>query len=37
MENEKFDAEVLGMFERLKNWGKWGEKDQLGTINHITN
>ena len=37
MENERVDVEVLGMFESLKNWGKWGEKDQLGTINHITN
>jgi hypothetical protein len=22
--------------ERLKNWGKWGEDDQAGTVNYIT-
>lgn len=22
--------------ERFKNWGRWGEGDQLGTLNHIT-
>lgn len=22
--------------ERFRNWGRWGEDDQLGTLNHIT-
>jgi len=30
------EAEVLGYFESLSNWGRWGEDDELGTINHIT-
>jgi kynurenine formamidase len=24
------------MFEELKNWGKWGEDDELGTMNYLT-
>src|SRR5262249_15683013 len=24
------------MFEQIKNWGKWGEDDELGTLNYIT-
>ena len=27
-----FDA----MFEQVKNWGRWGENDELGTLNYIT-
>ena len=27
-----FDA----MFEKLKNWDRWGEDDELGTLNYIT-
>ena len=27
-----FDA----MFEQLKNWGRWGVDDELGTLNYIT-
>ena len=22
--------------EKLKNWGRWGKDDQIGTLNHIT-
>jgi kynurenine formamidase len=29
---EDFDA----LFEALKNWGKWGPDDELGTLNYIT-
>ncbi|MBN1264671.1 MAG: cyclase family protein [Anaerolineales bacterium] len=29
---DEFDA----LFESLKNWGKWGEDDTLGTLNYIT-
>jgi kynurenine formamidase len=28
--------EVLGYFESLSNWGRWGDDDQLGTLNLIT-
>jgi kynurenine formamidase len=28
--------EVLGLHERLSNWGRWGSDDQLGTLNFIT-
>ena len=24
------------LFESIKNWGKWGEHDQRGTLNYIT-
>jgi kynurenine formamidase len=30
------EEEVLGYFERLSNWGRWGADDRLGTLNHIT-
>src|SRR5438093_6702236 len=30
------EEEVLGYFESLKNWGRWGEDDELGTLNLIT-
>jgi len=30
------EAEILGWFEKLSNWGRWGADDQLGTLNHIT-
>lgn len=29
------DAAVRQTFARIKNWGRWGEKDELGTLNHI--
>ena len=29
---EEFDK----LFESLKNWGKWGRDDELGTLNYIT-
>ena len=29
---EQFDA----MFQQIKNWGRWGADDQLGTVNLIT-
>ncbi len=29
-------TEVLSYFERLSNWGRWGDDDQLGTLNLIT-
>ncbi len=30
------EAEVLGYFEKLSNWGRWGPDDELGTPNLIT-
>ena len=24
------------MFEEVKNWGRWGDDDELGTLNYIT-
>lgn len=29
---EEFEA----LFESLKNWGKWGPDDEIGTVNYIT-
>jgi kynurenine formamidase len=29
-------AELDGMFEALKNWGRWGPDDQRGALNHLT-
>jgi len=29
-------AEFDRIFEQVKNWGKWGPDDQLGTLNYIT-
>ena len=28
--------EFLAYKQRFSNWGRWGEADQLGTLNHIT-
>jgi kynurenine formamidase len=30
------EAVVLGYFEALSNWGRWGEDDEAGTLNLIT-
>lgn len=30
------EDEVLGYFESLSNWGRWGDDDQLGTLNLVT-
>jgi len=30
------EAEVLSWFDDLSNWGRWGEDDELGTLNLIT-
>jgi kynurenine formamidase len=30
------EAEVVGLFERCSNWGRWGDDDELGTLNLIT-
>ena len=28
--------EVLGYFDTLSNWGRWGDDDRLGTLNYVT-
>src|SRR5206468_1477788 len=28
--------DVLEYFRTLSNWGRWGDDDELGTLNHIT-
>lgn len=28
--------DVLGYFDTLSNWGRWGDEDERGTLNHIT-
>ena len=30
------EEEVLGYFDSLCNWGRWGEEDQLGTLNLLS-
>ena len=30
------EQEVLGYFEKLSNWGRWGADDELGTLNLVT-
>jgi len=27
---------VLAWFDELSNWGRWGDDDRLGTLNHLT-
>jgi kynurenine formamidase len=29
------EADVMGYFESLSNWGRWGDDDELGTLNLI--
>ena len=30
------EEEVLGYFDSLSNWGRWGDDDQLGTLNLLS-
>jgi kynurenine formamidase len=30
------EQEILGWFQTLSNWGRWGAEDELGTLNLIT-
>ena len=30
------ESEVMGYFESLCNWGRWGDSDQLGTLNLLS-
>ena len=29
------DNEFDRLFEKLKNWGRWGDNDELGTLNFL--
>src|SRR5881275_3667273 len=29
-------AAIAEATEKLKNWGRWGKDDQIGTLNHVT-
>ena len=35
-DNIPTEEEVLGYFQSLSNWGRWGPDDQLGAPNLIT-
>ena len=30
------EADVIGYYTSLSNWGRWGTEDELGTLNLIT-
>src|SRR3954470_19512042 len=30
------EDQVLAWFDELSNWGRWGDDDRLGTLNHLT-
>jgi kynurenine formamidase len=30
------EQKIYDLAQRLRDWGRWGEDDQLGTLNHIT-
>ena len=30
------EKEILGYFQTLSNWGRWGKDDELGTLNYLT-
>ena len=30
------ENEVLGIFEKVSNWGRWGKDDERGALNFIT-
>lgn len=34
--NADRDPAWVSMSQKVRNWGRWGEDDQLGTLNHIT-
>lgn len=29
------DADIRAIYARIRNWGRWGDDDELGTLNHI--
>jgi len=36
MANRLSENEVLGIFEKVNNWGRWGKDDERGALNFIT-
>ncbi len=36
MSDHPTEQEVLGYADELKNWGRWGSDDELGTMNFLT-
>jgi kynurenine formamidase len=36
MANRLSEQEVLGVFEKVSNWGRWGKDDERGALNFIT-
>ena len=32
-----YSQEIIDLGEKVKNWGRWGDDDEIGTINFITN
>jgi kynurenine formamidase len=30
------EAELDALWDSLRNWGRWGDDDELGTLNHLT-
>ena len=37
MADKLTSSDVIGLFEKLSNWGRWGKEDQRGALNFITN
>ena len=35
METLPTEEEVLEYFSTLSNWGRWGNDDQMGTLNYL--
>ena len=31
-----YPQEIIDLGEKVKNWGRWGDDDEIGTINFIT-
>ena len=31
-----FPPEVMELREKVRNWGRWGDDDEIGTLNLIT-
>ena len=36
MTSQPSEEEVVGYFDKLSNWGRWGSDDRRGTLNLIT-
>lgn len=34
--DEPTDADLRALFDTLKNWGRWGDDDERGTLNYLT-